>query len=232
MGFKMRRRGFRGGLLLAASSIALAGAAEAGETTTYTYDALGRLTGTSSTGTVNQGVSTSVGYDPAGNRSSYAVTGAGPKVAGGSFEAPEVGSSFVYAPAGSPAGFAGHAGVTGDNSPWYFAAAPDGDQKAFIQSVGAAASISLPVSGLVPGARYAATFHLAARPGYGANPVAVAFNGAALGTFAPGSTAFAAATSAAFTAAATTGTLTFTGTASATDISTALDAVTVAAAGP
>jgi hypothetical protein len=228
----MRRRGFRAGWLPAAFSIGWASAAGAGETVTYSYDALGRLTGASSTGSVNNGVATTIGYDPAGNRSSYVVSGAGgPTVAGGSFEAPEVGASFAYAPAGSPAGFAGYSGIAGNGSAWGFAAAPDGDQAAFVQSVGATSAISLPVSGLVPGSSYAATFSLAARPGYGANPIAVSFNGAALGTFTPASTAFAASTGAAFTAAATTGTLTFTGTASATDISTGLDRVTVAAAG-
>jgi RHS Repeat len=73
----MRLRGFRAGLLPAASVIALAGAAEASETTTYAYDALGRLVATSSTGTVNNGVATGIAYDPAGNRSSYSVSGVG-----------------------------------------------------------------------------------------------------------------------------------------------------------
>jgi hypothetical protein len=73
----MRHPGRRAGLLLAASVTAIAGAAEASETVTYTYDALGRLTATTSSGNVNNGVATSLGYDPAGNRSSYAVTGVG-----------------------------------------------------------------------------------------------------------------------------------------------------------
>jgi YD repeat-containing protein len=73
----MRLRGFRAGLMPAASVIALAGAAEASETTSYSYDALGRLVATSSTGTVNNGVATGIAYDPAGNRSSYSVSGAG-----------------------------------------------------------------------------------------------------------------------------------------------------------
>ncbi|MEA3063800.1 MAG: hypothetical protein QOJ27_228, partial [Sphingomonadales bacterium] len=72
----MRSRGHRAGLLLATSALAWAGAANAGETVTYTYDALGRLVATSSSGTVNNGVASALGYDPAGNRSSYAVTGA------------------------------------------------------------------------------------------------------------------------------------------------------------
>lgn len=71
----MPRGRVRDGLLLAMSTMAFAAAAQAGETVTYTYDALGRLTATSTTGSVNNGVSTAVGYDPAGNRSSYAVEG-------------------------------------------------------------------------------------------------------------------------------------------------------------
>ncbi len=72
----MQRGRRRAGLLIATSTIAFASPAEAGETVTYTYDALGRLTATSTTGTVNNGVATSIAYDPAGNRSSYAVAGA------------------------------------------------------------------------------------------------------------------------------------------------------------
>ena len=66
-------------LFLATSLCAIAVAVQATETTTYTYDALGRLVATGSSGTVNGGVSTAVGYDPAGNRSGYAVgTGGAP----------------------------------------------------------------------------------------------------------------------------------------------------------
>lgn len=49
--------------------------ARAAETTTYTYDALGRLTGTSIAGSVNSGVATDSAYDPAGNRDNYNVSG-------------------------------------------------------------------------------------------------------------------------------------------------------------
>lgn len=63
--------------MLAVSATALASAAMAAETTIYTYDALGRLTATSSSGSVNNGLATSVGYDPAGNRTGYSVGGAG-----------------------------------------------------------------------------------------------------------------------------------------------------------
>ena len=62
--------------LLAGSVIALASAASAGETVTYSYDALGRLTATSSHGSANNGLTTGISYDPAGNRSAYNVSGA------------------------------------------------------------------------------------------------------------------------------------------------------------
>ncbi|HEX8620988.1 MAG TPA: Calx-beta domain-containing protein [Allosphingosinicella sp.] len=78
----MRSLSCRIGLLPAASALALAGAAGAAETVTYSYDALGRLTATSTTGTVNNGATTAIGYDPAGNRSSY-TAGVGGAVGGG-----------------------------------------------------------------------------------------------------------------------------------------------------
>lgn len=54
--------------------------ASAASTTTYTYDALGRLTNASTTGTVNNGVQMSTTYDPADNRTTYQVTGSASKV--------------------------------------------------------------------------------------------------------------------------------------------------------
>jgi YD repeat-containing protein len=64
-------------LLLATSSFALATVAQAGVTTTYAYDALGRLVAVATSGDVNNGLGTAVSYDPAGNRTSY-WTGTGP----------------------------------------------------------------------------------------------------------------------------------------------------------
>ena len=58
--------------LVAAAS---AGAASALETVTYSYDSLGRLTGSVTSGGPNSGISTGTSFDPAGNRSSYSVTG-------------------------------------------------------------------------------------------------------------------------------------------------------------
>lgn len=54
------------------------GTAWAGETITYTYDALGRLAEAQSSGTVNNGQDVAISYDAAGNRTNYTVTGAGP----------------------------------------------------------------------------------------------------------------------------------------------------------
>lgn len=47
----------------------------AAETSTYAYDALGRLITTTRASGPSNGVSTAIGYDPADNRSSYVVTG-------------------------------------------------------------------------------------------------------------------------------------------------------------
>jgi YD repeat-containing protein len=159
------------------------------------------------------------------------AAGASPTVAGGGFEAPEVGAGYVYVPTGSPATFSAYSGVAGTGSAWGFAAAPEGDQVAFIQTIAGSAVISLNVTGLTPGAAYTVGFNLAARPGYATNPVAVAFNGVALGTYSPASTAFAAITSATFTATAASGTLTFTGANYPDDRSSGLDNVTVSQAG-
>ena len=54
------------------------GSAFAASTTTYTYDALGRLVQASTTGTVNDGVQMSTAYDPADNRTTYQMTGSTP----------------------------------------------------------------------------------------------------------------------------------------------------------
>lgn len=64
------------GLLASAVLIAPA-AASAGETVTYTYDALGRLVATSTSGGPNNLLSVATGYDPAGNRCQYNVSTTG-----------------------------------------------------------------------------------------------------------------------------------------------------------
>jgi Calx-beta domain len=60
-------------LLVGSSSAALSN-----EVTTYSYDALGRVVNSSTSGTVNSGLQTGVVYDAAGNRANYTVTGSTP----------------------------------------------------------------------------------------------------------------------------------------------------------
>lgn len=63
------------GVIVALTQLASAGVTSAAETVNYTYDALGRLTGSIISGGPNSGVSTGTSFDPAGNRSGYSVTG-------------------------------------------------------------------------------------------------------------------------------------------------------------
>ncbi|WP_375399083.1 RHS repeat domain-containing protein [uncultured Sphingomonas sp.] len=60
--------------------LSLGGAAQASETTTYSYDALGRLTGVQVAGGPSDGRHDTYSYDAAGNRTQTAVTGARPPV--------------------------------------------------------------------------------------------------------------------------------------------------------
>lgn len=53
---------------------------KAASTTTYTYDALGRLVNASTAGTVNNGAQVNTTYDQADNRVTYEVTGSTSKV--------------------------------------------------------------------------------------------------------------------------------------------------------
>lgn len=215
---------------LACAGLAVAAtAAAATETITYRYDALGRLVATASSGCANNGLTTAIAYDPAGNRQSYAVTGAGAGgcgggtvlVADGSFENPPQNGGYTYGPTVTGVTFTGGAGVAANGSAWGFPAAAAGSQVGFLQGT---SSIAMAVSGLTPGASYAVRFWIAPRPATGGTPVAVSFNGIALGTFTPGDPAYV--TSAVFTAGAASGTLTF-ATAATTDVSSAIDAVTI-----
>ncbi|HYW17592.1 MAG TPA: RHS repeat domain-containing protein [Allosphingosinicella sp.] len=217
-------------LFLATSLCALTQAAQSAETISYGYDSLGRLVRVERSGSVNDGVSAQYSYDSADNRTNVTVAGV-PMVLGGGFERPEVHSGYDYRAASDPSNFSGNSGVAGNGSAWGFALAPEGDQVAFLQAYsGTGASLRLAVTGLTPGISYTLRFHIAARPGYGANPVAVAFSDVALGTFVPASSAFAPVASAAFTASGPTGAVTFTGSASG-DLATGLDRVTIAVTG-
>ncbi len=64
----MRRLIVFGTLLLASAP------AEASETITYSYDALGRLVQVTRSGTVNNGASATYSYDPANNRTNVTTT--------------------------------------------------------------------------------------------------------------------------------------------------------------
>lgn len=66
------RHMLRSGIALGVLSFSLA--ASAAETVTYTYDSLGRLTRTSTTGGPNAGLKTGAGFDPADNRVGYAAS--------------------------------------------------------------------------------------------------------------------------------------------------------------
>lgn len=57
----------------AATAVILSYAALAQETTTYSYDGLGRLQGSSISGGSNNGRKTGTCFDPAGNRTRYDV---------------------------------------------------------------------------------------------------------------------------------------------------------------
>jgi YD repeat-containing protein len=199
-------------------------AAAAPETTTYRYDALGRLVASS-----GESSETALQYDAAGNRIAYSVAmGARAAVADWSFEDPPVGAGYQYVPAPAGAVFANAAGVAGNGSAWGFDPPPDGSQAAFLQSAQANAStIALAVSGMVPGIAYRVRFRLSGRPNYYPLAVTVLFDGAPLGAFTPAAAHFAETISGSFTPAAATGTLTFRGEVVAGDRASGIDAVVV-----
>lgn len=65
----------RTALLAAALLLAMPGAAPAGETIAYTYDARGRLVKVERSGTVNNNVKTEYSHDKADNRTNKTTTG-------------------------------------------------------------------------------------------------------------------------------------------------------------
>jgi YD repeat-containing protein len=71
----------RGGLAaFAIGAGVLTSPALAASTTTYSYDALGRLTKAETSGTVNNGATVTISYDAADNRVTYQVVGAASRV--------------------------------------------------------------------------------------------------------------------------------------------------------
>lgn len=92
------------------SSIAVIAPLNAGETTTYTYDALGRLVKTTQTGSVNNGIVTDIEYDEAGNRKDYKVTGSNGSGEGGGVTGIEVDGGGSGGGSGSGGGDGGDSG--------------------------------------------------------------------------------------------------------------------------
>lgn len=62
-------------LVCTVAAMAIAAAAHAAETVTYTYDARGRLVKVVHSGTVNNGVQTTYSHDRADNRTNVKTTG-------------------------------------------------------------------------------------------------------------------------------------------------------------
>lgn len=77
------------GVLMAGCAVFLGSTAFAQETTTYTYDALGRVRTVTHSGGSANGTSATYRYDPAGNRTNVTVAGA----AGGNGSDPNGGAS-------------------------------------------------------------------------------------------------------------------------------------------
>jgi YD repeat-containing protein len=226
-------RGGRWAALAGFAGMLASSAAAAPETTTYRYDALGRLVSTS-----GEGGETALQYDPAGNRTQYIVTGmagtAGILVAGSFETAALPASGYEYGPHVTGATFENGAGITLTGGAWGFQPTGSGNQLAFLQAGPQPAVITLSVTGLTAGAAYRIGFRIGQRGGYSPVPVTVSYRNAAagspavaLGTYTPASAAFAATVTPAFVAGESNGFVTFTGIAAATDIATGLDAVTV-----
>lgn len=227
---------------IAIATALLAGAGANAETTTYGYDALGRLTNTNVAGGPANGVATAINYDPADNRASYTVTGVPtptptpaptPAIASYSFEAPSVPGSFQYTPTVSGASFVDRSGVAANNSAFGFNPAPDGQQVGFLQSYqNTGGIITLNVTGLTVGQSYYFKFQSAQRPGFAVTPLQVSWQGANLGSYTPASASFQQFSSQGFTATSSSGQVTFAATPTSGETGQALDNVTIVAGVP
>jgi hypothetical protein len=77
-------------------------AALASETTTYSYDALGRLVATTHSGGPNNGVAMATCFDPAGNRTAYTVVASGAATCGTPTPTPTPGPTPTPTPSPTP----------------------------------------------------------------------------------------------------------------------------------
>lgn len=150
-----------------------------------------------------------------------------PTALNASFETPPQGSGYQYTPSSDGVRFDGPAGLAGNGSAWGFAAAPDGNQVAFLQSgPNDGGRITQHVVGLSAGASYAVRFRSAHRPGFGQAPVSLAVGGRTLATVSPGD-AFGTYTSASFTANATSTDIVFSVAAASGDNGSAIDFIEI-----
>lgn len=187
--------------------------AAAQEVTTYAYDALGRLTASSSS-TSSRRSNTAIKLDQAGNRVEVNVsvtpTASIPTIRHRSFEAPSVGAGFEYRPNQfNDLYFVGKAGLAGNGSAWAFPPAPNGSQVGFVQD--SDGSISTNATGLTVGATYRIRFKASKRQYFPANTVWVTFQGKAFGAYTPTSVSFQQFETGTFVATAEAGVLGFAG---------------------
>lgn len=140
--------------LILGSVVALAGVASAQETTTYEYDAQGRLTKSSKSGGPSSGTEKCISYDEAGNRTNHTVDSAGCSSAGGSVNNPP---NAVNNSATAPYLYATtYLNVTANDSD------PDGDSltviavtNAFHAAVSIHSNSTIKLISLAPGTGYA-----------------------------------------------------------------------------
>ena len=214
--------------------------AEASETVTYKYDALGRLVSTSISGGPSSGVVWIYTLDPAGNRSRVQVSGTatpsptptptnGPvTVADASFEQPSIGNySYSYRPTAAGMSFISNAGITA-NGGFGFPTPPDGVQNAFLQYGNS--KIIMNFSGATPGATYVVKFMAINRPGYGGHVFSVVYAGQTLATMTAASS-WQSYTTGSFAAAQSSGTIEFDCGSPGIDAASGIDAVQIVPAG-
>jgi YD repeat-containing protein len=105
--FSPRRSARCRAALVAAAILGSASIALASETSTYNYDALGRLTSVARAGGPNSGTQVSTAFDAAGNRSAHggaAPSGVSLSVASNGPVAEGVGATFTIFRSGTPSG--------------------------------------------------------------------------------------------------------------------------------
>jgi fibronectin type 3 domain-containing protein len=184
--------------------------------TKYYYTVTG-VNGTKASGAANESVQSS----------EVSATSLITTVLDGSFETTSVNGSYTYDPTTAYWKFTGNAGIEANGSAWNAAAAPDGTQAAFLQTLNntSGGSVSQTLSFADEGT-FEFTFYAAQRPGYGVQPIVVSVDGSVLTTITPGSTSFQSYTTPAISLNPGSHVLTFSTTAvSAVDAASFIDKV-------